>query len=103
MSHPPDASEQQGLPFPRRIYAVIAMSIGAMMLMIDSSMVAVALPTIAESLGVKDSETMLVVTIYQLTLAMSGPVPPLVVAGLTIISGLISALRWRRLPGESIH
>lgn len=45
-------------------------------------------------------------TLVAVLLAMelgNGPIPPLVVAGLTIISGLISALRWRRLPGESIR
>lgn len=87
--------ENRGLPVPRRIYAIIAMSIGAMMLMIDSSIVAVALPTIAMSLGVKDSETMLVVTIYQLTLAMS----------LLPLSALGERFGYRRLyqAGLALH
>lgn len=61
----------QGLPFPRRAIAVIAMCVGSLLLMIDSSIAAVALPTIAKALGVQDSMAVMVVTAYQLILAMT--------------------------------
>lgn len=61
----------QGLPPRRRVAAVIAISIGSLMLMIDSSIAAVVLPTIATELGVTGASTMLVVTVYQLILAMT--------------------------------
>lgn len=61
----------QGLPIRRRILAVTAISIGAMMLMIDASISSVVLPTIATALGVESSSTLLIVTVYQLTIAMT--------------------------------
>lgn len=64
-------TDTQDLPIRRRVLAVTAMSIGALMLMIDASISSVVLPTIANELGVKGSATMLVVTVYQLILAMT--------------------------------
>ncbi len=61
----------QGLPFPRRIVAIVAMSISGMMLMIDTSIPGVVLPTIAKDLHVESASTVLVVTAYQLILAMT--------------------------------
>lgn len=59
------------LPIRRRVVAVIALSLGSLMLMIDASIAGVVLPTIAIDLGVKGSATLLVVTVYQLILAMT--------------------------------
>lgn len=55
----------------RRIFAVTAISIGAIMLMIDATISSVVLPTIATALGVENSSTLLVVTVYQLMIAMT--------------------------------
>lgn len=64
-------TETEDLPIRRRVVAVAAMSIGSLMLMIDASIASVVLPTIASELGVEGASTMLVVTVYQLTLAMT--------------------------------
>lgn len=64
-------TDSQGLPVRRRILAVASISIGAMMLMIDASISSVVLPTIATALGVANSSTLLVVTVYQLMIAMT--------------------------------
>ena len=61
----------QGLPFPRRILAIISIFIGSMMLMIDTSIASVVLPTIAKELNVPNSSIVFVVTAYQLILAMT--------------------------------
>ncbi|WP_439136321.1 MFS transporter [Pseudomaricurvus sp.] len=64
-------TDPQGLPVRRRILAVIALSLGSLLLMIDATISGVILPTIATALGVKGSATLLVVTVYQLILAMT--------------------------------
>lgn len=61
----------QGLPFPRRIYAIVVMLVGSLMLMIDTSIASVVLPTIAKEMNVPSSSVVMVVTIYQLILAMT--------------------------------
>ncbi len=61
----------QGLPLRRRTIAVIAMSAGAMMQQIDALIAGVSLPTIAQALAVEPSSTVLLVTAYQLVLAMT--------------------------------
>ena len=61
----------RGLPFPRRTVAIIALSTGAMLLMIDGPIVAVVLPTIAKELNVESASAVLIVTVYQLILAMT--------------------------------
>ncbi|WP_317930097.1 MFS transporter [Halioxenophilus sp. WMMB6] len=64
-------SESQGLPFPRRIVAVFALCSGGLTLMIDASIANIVLPTLAQDLQVKSSEAVMVVTAYQLILAMT--------------------------------
>lgn len=64
-------TDNPGLPLRRRISAVIALSIGSLMLMIDATISGVILPTIANALDVQGSATLLVVTVYQLILAMT--------------------------------
>lgn len=63
--------QHQGLPFPRRAIAVFAVCSGGLMLMIDASIANIVLPTLATELNVERSEAVLVVTAYQLVLAMT--------------------------------
>lgn len=59
-----------GLPLPRRFYAIGAISFGTALIIIDGGVANVALPTIARDLGVESSSVVSIVTIYQLTLVM---------------------------------
>ena len=61
----------QGLPFSRRVMAIITTLIGSLMLMIDTSIASVVLPTIAKEMNLPDSSVVIIVTIYQLVLAMT--------------------------------
>jgi MFS transporter, DHA2 family, multidrug resistance protein len=60
-----------GLPTPRRYLAILAVSCGTALAVIDGSVVTVALPTLARDLGVHASTAVLVVTVYQLILVMT--------------------------------
>ena len=60
-----------GLPTPRRYLAIIAVSFGTALAVIDGAIVSVALPTLARDLGVQSSAAVLVVTVYQLVLVMT--------------------------------
>lgn len=60
-----------GLPLPRRYLAILAISAGTALVVIDSAIAAVALPTIARDLKVDSSAAVLVVTVYQLVLVMT--------------------------------
>jgi DHA2 family multidrug resistance protein-like MFS transporter len=60
-----------GLPTPRRYLAILAISFGTALAVIDGSVVTVALPTLARDLGVQPSTAVLVVTVYQLVLVMT--------------------------------
>jgi len=59
-----------GLPMPRRWWAIAAISFGTSLLVLDGAIPTVALPTIARDLGVSNSVVTNVVTIYQLVLVM---------------------------------
>lgn len=61
----------EGLPTPRRYLAILAISLGTALAVIDSAIVSVALPTIARDLGVQGSSAVLIVTVYQLILVMT--------------------------------
>lgn len=63
-------SAPDGLPNPRRIWAIIAISFGTALLVLDGAIANVALPTIARDLGVDNAIITNVVTIYQLVLVM---------------------------------
>lgn len=76
-----------GLPFPRRLIAVFAVCSGGLMLMIDASIANIVLPTLAEALQVSSSRAVLVVTAYQLVLAM----------GLMPLAALGQRIGYRRL------
>lgn len=60
-----------GLPMPRRMVAIVAVSLGTMLVVLDGAIANVALPTIARALGVEASAAVLIVTVYQLTLVMT--------------------------------
>lgn len=60
-----------GLPTPRRYLAILAVSLGTALAVVDGAIVNVALPTIAHDLGVSNSSAVLVVTVYQLVLMMT--------------------------------
>ncbi|MXO64762.1 MFS transporter [Altererythrobacter endophyticus] len=62
--------EQDGLPMPRRIWAIIGISFGTALLVLDGAIANVALPTIARELNVSDGVITNVVTVYQLVLVM---------------------------------
>lgn len=59
-----------GLPYPRRLIAIIALVFGGLVLMIDASIAAIVLPTIARELDVSAANAVFIVTAYQLVLAM---------------------------------
>lgn len=61
----------EGLPTPRRYFAILAVSFGTALVVIDGAIPTVALPTIARDLNVDPSEAVLVVTVYQLVLVMT--------------------------------
>jgi DHA2 family multidrug resistance protein-like MFS transporter len=55
-----------GLIGTRRCLAILAVSAGTALAVIDATIPNVALPTIAQALGIEPREAVLVVTIYQL-------------------------------------
>jgi MFS transporter, DHA2 family, multidrug resistance protein len=59
-----------GLPKPRRYWAIAAISFGTALLVLDGAIPTVALPTIARDLGVTNAVVTNVITIYQLVLVM---------------------------------
>ena len=63
--------EADGLPWPRRGFAVAAITCGNVVTGVDATIANVALPTIGKALAVPDSQTVLVVTAYQLVLLVT--------------------------------
>ncbi len=66
----PTKDEADGLPMPRRLQAIVAISFGTALLVLDGAIPNVALPTIARDLGVSNAAVTNVVTVYQLVLVM---------------------------------
>lgn len=60
-----------GLPKPRRYAAIVAVSLGTMISVIDTGSLNIALPTLAKELDVAPSSVVLLVTAYQLVLIMT--------------------------------
>ena len=60
-----------GIAVPARYFAILAVSAGSLLVMIDASIATVALPVIADVLQVSASRTVLLITLYQLILAMT--------------------------------
>jgi DHA2 family multidrug resistance protein-like MFS transporter len=62
--------ETDGLPIPRRYWAIAAISFGTSLFVVDGAIANVALPTIGRELGVGNGPVTNVVTVYQLVLVM---------------------------------
>ncbi len=61
----------QGLPFPRRFWAIVSVSAGSVLYTLDASVANVALPIIARDLHIAASSSVLLVALYNLVLAMT--------------------------------
>jgi DHA2 family multidrug resistance protein-like MFS transporter len=61
---------REGVPVSRRIAAILAVSFGSTLVVIDGAIPTVALPSIARDLGVESSSVVAIVTVYQLILVM---------------------------------
>jgi DHA2 family multidrug resistance protein-like MFS transporter len=68
---PADNLQTDGLPKPRRWWAIVAIGFGTAVVVIDGAIANVALPTIARDLGVSNAVVTNVVTVYQLVLVMA--------------------------------
>lgn len=64
-------NENDGLPLPKRYWAILATALGVGMSVIDGTIANVALPTIARDLGTSPSITIWVVNAYQLAITIS--------------------------------
>lgn len=64
------AAGQQGLAMPRRLWAVVSISCGSVLYTLDGGIPGVALPVISEKLGITSTTAVLVVSAYNLVLAM---------------------------------
>jgi MFS transporter, DHA2 family, multidrug resistance protein len=63
-----ERSEAGLLPRSRRITAIVALSLGSSLTVMDGSMINVAIPTLARDLHVQASSAVLIVTVYQLVM-----------------------------------
>ena len=64
-------TEADGLPAPRRYWAVAAIALGITLAVIDSAIANVALPTIAADLRAEPASSIWVVNGYQLAITVS--------------------------------
>jgi DHA2 family multidrug resistance protein-like MFS transporter len=62
---------EDGLPAPRRYFAIFALLVTLMLVVLDGAIANVALPTITAELNAPTSQTVWVVTAYQLVLVMA--------------------------------
>jgi len=60
-----------GLPMPRRLWAIGAISFGTALLVLDNAIAVIALPTIARELDIAPASAVAVMTVYQLVLLMA--------------------------------
>lgn len=63
--------DSDGLPFPRRIWAVVAASLALVMSVLDANIVNVVLPTLSKEFGTSPSLTIWVMNAYQLAITIS--------------------------------
>ena len=70
MPDPPHAHAADGLPLPRRYWAVLAIALGIAMSVLDSTIANVALPTIGRELKVSPAASIWVLNAYQLTIVV---------------------------------
>lgn len=62
---------QDGVPMPRRVWAILAVAFGVGLSVIDSAIANVALPTIAGQLGISAADSIWIVNAYQLAIMVS--------------------------------
>lgn len=67
----PTAHALDGLPMPRRIWAIVAVTFGVSLSVLDGAIANVALPTIAELLGISSANSIWIVNAYQLAIVVS--------------------------------
>ena len=65
------ADDTDGLPLPERRWAVLAISVGLVMAVLNTAIVNIALPTIAKDLGVSPAASVWVVSAFQLAVTVS--------------------------------
>ena len=112
-------TEWNGLPMPRRLWAIVAVAFGVSLSVIDSVIANVALPTISEEMGISSADSVWIINAYQLAvvtmLLVFSNLGDIVgyrrvyIAGLalftaasvgcTFSSGLVSLIVWRALQG----
>lgn len=64
-------ASDDGIPMPRRLWAIVAISFGTALFVLDGTIANVALPTIARDLDVEAGVIVNVVTVYQLVMVMA--------------------------------
>ena len=67
----PMSGSTDGLPFPRRFWAVLTLALGLAMAVLTGSLANLALPTIAREFQVTASEAIWVANAYQLSVTMT--------------------------------
>ncbi len=112
-------TEWDGLPVPRRLWAIVAVAFGVSLSVIDSVIANVALPTISVELGISSADSVWIVNAYQLAvvtmLLVFSNLGDIVgyrrvyIVGLALFtaasvgcafsSGLVSLIVWRALQG----
>ena len=60
-----------GLPMPRRLWAILAVAFGVSLSVLDSAIANVALPTIGQELGISSADSIWIVNAYQLAIMVS--------------------------------
>jgi DHA2 family multidrug resistance protein-like MFS transporter len=68
---PPPRAVHPGLPMPRRLAAILSLSAGSILYALDANIANIALPTIAHALTISQSTAVLIVSTYNLALAMT--------------------------------
>ena len=64
-------STEDGLPFPQRYWAILTLVTGLVVSVLDSSIVNIALPTIARDIGASPAQSIWVINSYQLAVIVS--------------------------------
>ncbi len=62
----PNTMLPDGLPMPRRLYSVIAITLGLFSSMMNSTIANVALPTIAQNLNITAADSIWIINVYQI-------------------------------------
>jgi DHA2 family multidrug resistance protein-like MFS transporter len=81
------APEEDGLPQPRRLWAVLAISLAVVLSVLDSALLNVALPTLAQSLAISPATSVWIINAYQLA----------IIASLLPLAALGEQLGYRRI------